>query len=558
MKKIKFKPYAATSYLPVGYEKSILASSPEWKPLFELFVKEVRRLELQAEHHRKIIDAQVAEIERLEAVNLGQRDQLFGRSSEHVATSDGDRSDANDNLPVARTADARAQTRRRRGGQKGHKGYGRSIPNIPEIEVVHEVPANEACCSTCGASVADTGLSEDAYEVDIQIKLVRIHHRRKRAARTCDCQAKRMVTAPKPPAIIPKGKFSHAFLAYVIVMKYVFQVPLHRLLQWFHMQGLLLTASTLIGNFKVLGQRLQPLYERLVQINGQADHWHVDETGWKMFAQSDKKDNANWWLWVFACKQTVVYVVDSSRSASVLLAHLKKGVRGIVSSDRYSSYLKLSRLRPGITNAFCWAHLRRDFLKAGKEHIRLQPWSPLWLDRIRQLYRLNRQRLTVADAGTLLEQAMVHFFAEAQRELQSPDLHPRQRTILKNTLKNQAALCVFVEQPHVPMDNNRAERLLRLAALGRKNYYGCHAQWSGDFTAICLSILQTAAQHGLNAQAYLRYILDELAHHPAGHPDLDALLPWKIPDEQVQAYAMKSGGPPCVNMTFPETSAVGL
>jgi transposase len=473
--------------------------------------------------------------------------------------------DESDHSSASQSVSAHAQTRARRGGQKGHKGYGRKIPNIPEIEVVHEMLADEACCSTCGASFADTGLSEDAYEVDIQIKLVRILHRRKRASRTCDCQAKRMVTAPKPPAIIPKGKFSHAFLAYVIIMKYVFQIPLHRLLQWFYMQGLLLTASTLIGNFKVLGQRLQPLYDRLVQINRQADHWHVDETGWKMFAQSDKKDNANWWLWVFACKQTVVYVVDSSRSASVLLAHLKKGTSGIVSSDRYSSYLKLSRLRPGITNAFCWAHLRRDFLNAGKEHTGLQPWSLLWLDRIRQLYRLNRQRLTVADAsgpsaeaGMLLTQAVTLFFAEAQRELQSPDLHPRQRKILRNTLKNQAALRVFVEQPHVPMDNNRAERLLRLAALGRKNYYGCHAQWSGDFTAICLSILQTAAQHGLNAQAYLRYILDELAHHPAQHPDLDALLPWKIPEEKVQAYAMKSGGPPCANMTFPETSAVGL
>jgi transposase len=100
--------------------------------------------------------------------------------------------------------------------------------------------------------------------------------------------------------------------------------------------------------------------------------------------------------------------------------------------------------------------------------------------------------------------------------------------------------------------------LLRLAALGRKNYYGCHAEWSANFTAICLTILQTATMHGLNAEAYLRYILDELAAHPMGHPDVDSLLPWNMSAETVQAYQMKTGGTPCTNTISPETSAVGL
>jgi len=39
------------------------------------------------------------------------------------------------------------------------------------------------------------------------------------------------------------------------------------------------------------------------------------------------------------------------------------------------------------------------------------------------------------------------------------------------------------------MDNNRAERALRRIALGRKNYYGTFAEWSGQFAAICLSVL---------------------------------------------------------------------
>lgn len=562
MKTIRYKPYSKTSYLPSNLKIAANSSSLEMTSICELLINEVRRLELQAEHHQKIIAAQASEIERLEAVNRGQRDELFGRSSEKVAIPDSE-----DELPESEPSSpesAAVVQVNPRGGKKGHKGHGRKIPDLPEIEIIHEVSA-QACCQACGKSLADTGLSEDSYELDMEIKLVRIKHIRKRAARTCDCQGKRFVTAPKPPAVIPKGKFSHAFLAYVIVMKYLFQMPLHRLLQMMHMRGLALTDSTFIGIFQTLEKRLTPLYERLIAINQSADHWHADETGWKMFAQTDKKDNANWWLWVFACKQTVVYILDASRSASVLLKHFKAETRGVVNSDRYSSYLKLSRLREGIINAFCWAHLRRDFLNAGKQHVRLYAWSLIWLARIRQLYRLNRERLTLDNEGNLapaaqaaLTQGLALFFAQIDSELQSSSLHPKQRKILVNARKNQEALSVFVHRLHVPMDNNRAERLLRLAALGRNNYYGCHSEWSGKFTAICLTILQTATINGLNAEAYLRYILDELAAHPEVHPDVDSLLPWKIPADKMHAYQMKTGGLSCTKANSPETSVVGL
>jgi transposase len=458
MKKIKYKPYSATSYLPAGLKRTASSSSIELQPLCELLFKEIRRLELQAEHHQKIITAQAAEIERLEAVGRGQRDEMFGRSSEKVDVPHPAEDEPLDNPSVV------ASTPRvnRRGGRKGHKGHGRKIPDLPEIEVIHEVPADQACCSDCGKSLVDTGLTEDSHEIDMEIKLVRIKHIRKRVSRTCDCQTKRFITAPKPPAVIPKGKFSHAFISYVVVMKYLFQMPLHRLLQMIGMRGLTLTESTFVGIFETLGRRLGPLYDRLVEINQSADHWHVDETGWKMFAPSDKKANANWWLWVFACKQTVVYIVDASRSASVLLAHFTKAASGVVSSDRYAAYLKLSRLRKGIINSFCWAHLRRDFLKAGKEHVRLQPWSMLWLTRIRQLYRLNRERLNLvgdvatAQAHTALVQEITQFFAHIDDELRSSDLLPKQQKILHNARKNQEALSVFVHRPHIPMDNNRA------------------------------------------------------------------------------------------------------
>lgn len=181
------------------------------------------------------------------------------------------------------------------------------------------------------------------------------------------------------------------------------------------------------------------------------------------------------------------------------------------------------------------------------------------------MYRMNRRRLAVLhdpvllpDAQSKLEQGLTEFLQRINHELQSPDLHHKKRAVLKSARKHWSALTVFAAQPYVPMDNNRAERLLRGVSLARKNYYGCHAEWSGNFTAVCLTIMQTAALHNLNIEAYMRYILDELANHHNDHPDIDSLLPWRIPESKLQAYNMKIGGPRCEPTNFPETSAVGL
>jgi transposase len=444
MKPVKFKPYSKTSYLPASLVVNDQSAPSELLYVCGLQTREIDRLHLKSEHQQKIIDALNAEIKRLREVNQGQRADRFGRSSEQQALSE-----LAEEEPIEQQRRAMSDqlvpspVPKRRGGKLGHKGYGRKTPDLPETEVIHEVSSDQTHCSCCGKPYANTGLTEDSNEYDIEIKLVRVKHRRKRMVRTCECSGPKFVTAPKPPQVIPKGKFSHAFLAYAILMKYYFQVPLHRLLDMLRMRGLPVTESTIIGNFHTLHDLLTPLYNRLVQINQSADHWHVDETGWKVFSHTEQKKTFNWWLWVFACKQTVVYVVDASRSASVLLEHFEKVAAGIVSSDRYSAYTKLVRRVKGLQNAFCWAHFRRDFIKAAKENIHLKPWAHRWLARVRELYRLNRRRLAAfedtaarLEAQADLEQEAERFRQCIEQELASLELTPKQRTILKNARKN--------------------------------------------------------------------------------------------------------------------------
>ncbi len=92
--------------------------------------------------------------------------------------------------------------------------------------------------------------------------------------------------------------------------------------------------------------------------------------------------------------------VDASRSAvaaATLLGGLRKGA--VLVCDRYSAYKKLARLAGGrLVLAFCWAHVRRDFIKAAAARGDLEDWKDQWLSRIRRLYRLNAQRLRYHDS----------------------------------------------------------------------------------------------------------------------------------------------------------------
>jgi hypothetical protein len=62
-------------------------------------------------------------------------------------------------------------------------------------------------------------------------------------------------------------------------------------------------------------------------------------------------------------------------------------------------------------------------------------------------------------------------------------------------------LTVFVEHPEVPMDNNTGKRLERGPVVGRKNYYGSGAFWSGQLAAMLFSLFQTLCLWDLNPRS---------------------------------------------------------
>ena len=93
-------------------------------------------------------------------------------------------------------------------------------------------------------------------------------------------------------------------------------------------------------------------------------------------------------------------------------------------------------------------------------------------------------------------------------------------------LSRWPALTRFTDDGHLEIDNNAAERALRVVALGRKNYLFAGSNAGGERAAAIYSLLGSAKLNGLDPELYLHHVLDRIADHPISK--INELLPWNV------------------------------
>jgi transposase len=96
---------------------------------------------------------------------------------------------------------------------------------------------------------------------------------------------------------------------------------------------------------------------------------------------------------------------------------------------------------------------------------------------------------------------------------------------IRYALTRWSALCRFLDDGRIELDNNTVERAIRPIALGRKNHLFAGSDGGAARWAAVASLLATAKLNNVEPFAYLREVLERLSN---GHPmsRLDDLLPW--------------------------------
>ncbi len=465
-----------------------------------------------------------------------------------------------------------------RGQQKGSRGHGRTLrPDLPVIEEQHELRGESCSCTNCGLPYDPFPGDEESDIVEISVKAYCRHIRRKRYKKTCTCSdSPAIIVAPPPPKVIPKSPYGISIWVHFLLGKFLYAQPLQRIIRHLCNLGLPIASGSLTGGLQKIAELFIPLQLALHEHQMTESRFHNDESRWEVFVDYDGKIGHRWQLWVTRSPEVIYYQIAPTRSASVPLAHFSEleAVEAIMVCDRYGAYKKLARLNAAIILAFCWAHVRRDFLDVAKGFPALKEWALTWVTEIGTLYHLNHQRLAhwqetlpLTGQSLLFQQAQKCLEQQLEQmkencaqllqadqlaisssrttalkksnttmiepELQSGELNIAQRKVLQSLQNHWHGLIVFLTHPEVAMDNNAAERAIRNPVIGRKNYYGSGSVWSSALAAMMFSLLQTIELWKLNPRNWLQEYLTACANNGGKAPsDLTTFLPWCMSEDR--------------------------
>ena len=442
---------------------------------------------------------------------------------------------------------ARETGKRRRGHQPGTPGPGRrNQEHLPVEEEHYDLSESEKYCAICGLPFIEMPDTEDSEIIETQeVRGYRRKIRRKKYRRGCTCEGtKGIITAPGPAKLIPQSRYGTSVWVHILIRKYRFQIPVARILKNLSLHGLDIPAGTVGDGLKRLAPLFEPIYKALEERSTASRWWQADETRWSVFETTKTKTTFRWYLWVFISEESVVHIIDPTRSARVIEEHLGRVVEGILLVDRYSAYKSYARKREGVLLAFCWSHARRDVREAGQKYNQLKSWAGGWEESINAVFHLNTLRLQYPQGSasfkredTLLREALQEMEQAIDTELKWLRLHHEQKKVLKSLHNHWEGLQVFVDHPYIPMDNNGSERTLRNPVVGRKNYYGSGAIWSARFTAVMFSIFETLELWKINQLQWLSDYFRSCALSGGKAPEeIRAHLPWHIKEQSEKTW----------------------
>ena len=467
----------------------------------------------QARHNRELLEKSRDETEALKAEIRRLKEDLYGKKSEQGSSGS--------EIKVPRNP-------RPKGHQKGVPSRGRAIhSNLPVETEVIDLPESDRICTTCHKPYAPFG-SETSEILEIEVRPHRRIIHRGRYRKTCSCPGEKGIkTAPRPPRLVPKGMIGLSIWTEVLLFKFALHLPLSRLLASWEERGLSLSAGTITSGLEKIAPFFKPLYDAIVERSRTASFSQADETRYYVFDSSRTRQ----WAWVILTSDTALYVLDPSRGAKVPLEHFA-GRPGILLVDRYGAYKATARQVNGLRLAFCWAHVRRDFLKATVKHPELLSWAGAWTQRIGRLFHeVDAMRNGNPSARKGVCEALSEMEAVSRTELGTSG-SPVAHKVLKSLREHWSGLTLFLDDPRIPLDNNASERALRGLVVGRKIFYGAGASWSGSLAMNLYSLFGTWEIGGLCLRTALTDYLKACARMGGAPSDPTPWLPWSISPER--------------------------
>lgn len=382
--------------------------------------------------------------------------------------------------------------KKRPGAKAGHAGTRRRPPERIDRKKTHR--ANR--CPDCGGKLTrcdETRIryTEDIPDIQPEVTEHTIHRDY--------CPRCKKQVEPVVPDALPKSTLGNRVLVLSAWLHYALGNTLSQIVEVFnfHLQ-MKITSGGLVQMWYRLQAILYPWYEQIQQKALGAAVLFADESGWRV-------DGKTHWLWCFTTKNLTFYMINRSRGSPALMKFFIEEFAGTLVSDFWGAYnAVVCALRQT-----CLAHLLRELEHTEKYKSPGRHW-PAFAKKLRRLLgdaiRLWRARADMPAETYASRRARLA--ARLQELIDTPWKDAHAKRLIKRLRRHQNDLFTFLDQPHVPFDNNTAERAIRPAVIIRKNSYGNRSDRGADCQAVLMSIFRTLKQRGHDP---IRTIIDALA-----------------------------------------------
>jgi len=298
--------------------------------------------------------------------------RLYGRSSEKTAPPEqmtlfNEAEALNDLKPQVPepTVEDISYTRKKK--QKGHKEE--MLKDLPCETIEYKLPENEQICDNCGEALHEMSkeITKELKIIPPQVSVVE-HIRYVYGCRNCEKTGTKatIVTAPMPKRALPGSIASADTIAYTMVQKYMYGIPLNRQEQSWKQLDVEISRQTMANWLISASNRwLTKVYDRMKQKLLEYDIICADETSVQVLNEPGRAAETTSYMWLYRTGRDGPPMALLEYQTTRARKHAKRFLgdfKGYLCSDAYQSYEGLD----GVINIFCNAHARRKFDEALK------------------------------------------------------------------------------------------------------------------------------------------------------------------------------------------------
>lgn len=310
--------------------------------------------------------------------------------------------------------------------------------------------------------------------------------------------------------------------AYIVNNKYNYALPLYRQESILSHLGAPISRMQLSNYAIAVAEKLEPIYNLLKKelLSTSVKVLHADETTLKVIHKTDnKRDKSYVWLYASSLYENPIYVYEykSSREGKNPQEFLKE-YDGYLVCDDYKGYNSVEN----VTLSKCWFH-------AKKKYADLIKTIPLKQRNKSKAVELHNMISDIIYQNNLIEEKTKNpqKIKEERNKIVAPlvneyfskikdlynngvDKSSELGKAINYSIKIEEGLRTFLEDGHIPMTNNLAERGIKPFVILRKNSLFSNTENEAEASCILMSIVQTAKMNLLKPDKYIEYVLERI------------------------------------------------